>query len=326
MTSRRAFLAGAATILTGPLAAGAQQTRVLRIGLLGVGSAEQSPFFGAFRQDLRERGWVEGRNITVDDRSTVDQYTRLPDAAAELVRLKVDVIVTNNTTAAMAAKKVTGTIPIVTIAGNDPVQSGLVSSLGRPGGNVTGVASLGRELVGKRLGLLKETLPGVSRVAVLWTRSESGTGAVSLTDAGTAAKSLGFRVLPVEVRGPGDFETAFTSMIRERAEAVVPASSAMLRANRARIVDLAARHRLPGIFDAKAYVEAGGLMSYGPNMMAVYRDLASYVDRILKGAKPGDLPIEQPTKFQLVINLKTAKALGLTIPPAVLARADEIIQ
>jgi putative ABC transport system substrate-binding protein len=292
---------------------------------LGIGSAEQSPFFEAFRQGLRERGWIEGQNILFEDRSSVEDYRRLPKVAEELVRLKVDVIVTTATTAALAARKATGTIPIVTMVGSDPVQSGLVASLARPGGNVTGVANLGRELMGKRLELLKETLPGVTRVAVLW-NPESRTEVFSLRDAEAAARSLGVRVQPVEVRRPEDLEKAFASMTRERAEALVPASSNMFRAHRARVVGLAARHRLPAIFDAKMYVESGGLMSYGSDTKAIFRGLASHVDRILKGAKPGDLPFELPTKFELLINLRTAQTLGLTIPPAVLARADEIIR
>ena len=312
-------------LLVAPLAAEAQQTKAARIGLLGLGSAEQSQFVEEFRQGLRERGWIEGQNIIVEDRSTVEQYNRLPDVATELVRLKVDVIVSTATTAALAAKKATSTIPIVTMVGADPVQTGLVASLARPGGNVTGLANLGRELMGKRLELLRETLPGISRVAVLW-NSESRTEAFSLGDIETAAKSLGIRVQPVEVRRPDDLEKAFTSMIRERPEALVPVNSNMFRAHRAKVVELAAKNRLPGIFDSRTYVQAGGLMSYGPDMKVIFRGLASYVDRILKGAKPGDLPVEQPTKLDLVINIKAAKALGLTIPPTVLARADEIIQ
>jgi len=312
-------------LLAAPLTAEAQQTKVSRIGLLGIGSSEQSPFFEAFRQELRERGWVEGRNIAFEDRSRLEGYKRLPEAAAELVRLKVDVIVTTNTTGAIAVKKASATIPIVSMMGTDPIQTGLVASLARPGGNVTGVAHLGRELIGKRLELLKETLPEVSRIVVLW-NPESRTEEFSVKDAEAAAKSLGLRVQPVEVRRPEDFEKAFTSMMRERPEALVPATSSMFRAHRARLAELAAKHRLPAIFDSKPYVEAGGLMSYGSDTKAIYRGLAGYVDRILKGAKPGDLPVEQPTQFDLVINLKTAKALGLAIPPAVLARAEETIQ
>jgi putative tryptophan/tyrosine transport system substrate-binding protein len=312
-------------LLAGPLTVEAQQTKVSRIGLLGIGSAEQSPFFEAFRQGLRERGWIEGQNVVFEDRSRVEGYDRLPEVAAELVRLKVDVIVPTNTTGAIAAKKATGTVPIVAMMAADPVQVGLVASLGRPAGNVTGLASFGRELMAKRLELLRETFPGVSRIAVLW-NSESRTEVFSVKDAEAAAMSLGLRVQVVEVRRPEDFEKAFTNMMREHAGALVPASSSLFRAHRGRVVELAIKHRLPSIFDSRPYVEAGGLMSYGSDTKAIFRGLASYVDRILKGAKPGDLPIEQPTKLELVINLKTARTLGLTIPPAVLARADEAIQ
>ena len=236
-----------------------------------------------------------------------------------------DVIVAWGTTPALAARKATGTIPIVTTTGSDPVEMGLATSLARPGGNVTGLTSSGRELVGKRIELLKETLPGLSRIAVLW-NPESRTQPLSLRDAEAAAKSLGLQVRPAEVRGPEDLEKAFASIAHQRPEALVLAPSNMFRAHRARIVELAARHRLPATFSDKGFVEAGGLMSYGSDEKAIFRQLANYVDRILKGAKPGDLPIEQPTKFELVINLKTAKALGLTIPPSLLVRADEVIQ
>jgi ABC-type uncharacterized transport system substrate-binding protein len=312
-------------VLAAPNAAEAQPAKVPRVGLLGVGSADQSPFFDALRQGLRERGWTEGQNIAFEDRTTVGQYGRLPDVAAELVRLKVDVIVTTGTTAALAARKATGTIPIVMTAGSDPVETGLVASLARPGGNVTGMTNMGRELVAKRLELLKETLPRISRIAVLW-NAESRTERFALRDAEAAARSLGFQVWPAEVRRPEDLEKAFASMARERAEAIAPASSNMFRAHRGRIAELATRHRLPSIFDAMVYVEAGGLMSYGPDAKAIFWRLATYVDRILKGAKPGDLPIEQPSKFELAINLKTAKTLGLTIPSSVLLRADQVIQ
>jgi putative ABC transport system substrate-binding protein len=297
---------------------------VARIGLLGPGSAEESPFFGAFRQGLRDQGWIEGQTVAFEDRSKV-AYSRLPNVAAELVRLKVDVIVAAGTTAALAAKKATGTIPIVTAVGSDPVQSGLVAGLARPGGNVTGMTNLSRDLTGKRLELLKDTVPAATRIAWLWT-SENRTGALSLRDAEAAGRALGFRIQPVDLRRPEDLDQAFASMVRERAEALVPASSNMIRAHRVRVVELAARHRLPGVFDARVYVEAGGLMSYAPDIKDTYRRLATYVDRILKGTRPGDLPIEQPSKLELVINLQAAKALGLTIPPAVLARADEVVR
>ena len=323
---RRAFLRTlAGGLLTAPLAVNAQPAKVPRVGLFGLGSAESSPFFEALRQGLRERGWVEGQNIAFEDRTTVGHYSRLPDVAAELVRLRVDVIVTLGTTPALAARKATGTIPIVTTTGSDPVEMGLATSLARPGGNVTGLTSSGRELIGKRIELLKETLPGLSRIAVLW-NPESRTQLGSLRNAEAAARSLGLHVQPVEVHRPEDLEKAFSSMAHKRPEALVLAPSNMFRAHRARIVELAARHRLPATFSDRGFVEAGGLMSYGPDDEAIFRQLANYVDRILKGAKPGDLPIEQPTKFELVINMKTAKALGLTIPPSLLARADEVIQ
>jgi putative ABC transport system substrate-binding protein len=312
-------------LLAVPLAAEAQQTKVSRIGLLGIGSAEESPFFEAFRQGMRERGWVESQNIVFEDRSRVDGYKRLPEIAAELVRLKVDVIVTSNTTGAIAAKKATGSIPIVAMMGTDPIQTGLAASLARPGANVTGVANLGRELMGKRLELLKETVLGVSRVAVLWD-SDSRMEVFSIKGAEAAAMPLGLRVQAVEVRRPEDLEKVFASMMRDHPDALVPANSSLFRAHRARVAELAAKYRLPAIFDSRLYVDAGGLMSYGSDTKAIFRGLAGYVDRILKGAKPGDLPIEQPTKLELVINLKTARSLRLTIPPAVLVRADETIR
>jgi putative tryptophan/tyrosine transport system substrate-binding protein len=322
---RRAFLAGAGAVhLAAPLAARAQSAKVPRVGLLGLGSAESSPFFEVLRQSLRERGWVEGQNIAFEDRTAVGQYGRVPDVAAELVRLKVDVIVAWGTSTALAARKATGTIPIVALAG-DPVEMGLAASLARPGGNVTGLTSSGRELVGKRIELLKEAIPRLSRIAVLW-NPESRTESLSLRDTEAAARSLRLQVRPAEVRRPEDLEKAFASMAHEHSEALSVVPSNMFRVHRVRIVELAARHRLPASFTDRGFVEAGGLMSYGPDEKALFRQLANYVDRILKGAKPADLPIEQPTKFELVINLKTAKALGLTIPPSLLGRADEVIQ
>jgi putative ABC transport system substrate-binding protein len=323
---RRTFLAMiGGGLLAAPRAAEAQQAKAPRVGLLGLGSAESSPLFEALRQGLRERGWVAGQNITFEDRTTVGSNSRLPDVAAELVRLRVDVIVTWGTTTALAARKATRTIPIVTAAGNDPVEMGLAASLARPGGNVTGLTTSGRELIGKRIELLKETLPGLARIAVLWD-PESRTQSLSLRDAAAAAKSLGLQVRPAEVRGPEDLEKAFASLAREHPEALALVASNMFLVHRARIVELATRHRLPATFSDRSFVEAGGLMSYGPDRKAIFRGLATYVDRILKGAKPGDLPIEQPTKFELLINGKTAKALGLTIPPALRIRADEVIQ
>ncbi len=326
MMERRTFLGTLGlSVLAAPLATEVQPAKAPRVGLLGFGSAESSPLFEALRQGLRERGWVEGQNITFEDRTTVGDYSRLPDVAAELVRLRVDVIVAWGTTTALAARKATGTIPIISTLGSDPVGMGLAASLARPGGNVTGLTVSGRELVGKRIELLKEALPRLSRIAVLW-NPESRTQPLSLRDAEAAAKSLGLQVRPAEVRRPEDLEKAFATMARERPEALAAVASNMFRAHRVRIVELAARHRLPATFSDRGYVEAGGLMSYGPDEKAIFHQLATYVDRILKGAKPGDLPIERPTRFELAINLKTAKALGLTIPPSLLGRADEVIE
>ncbi len=312
-------------LLAAPLSAEAESVKAPRVGLLGLGSAEASPFFEALRQGLRERGWVEAQNITFEERSTVDHYNRLPAVADELVRLKVDVIVTRGTSATLAARKATGTTPIVMVAGADPIEMGLAASLARPGGNVTGLTTSARELVGKRLELLKETLPGLSRVAVLW-NPESRTNVDSLRDAQAAARSLGLQVQSVEVRRPEDLEKAFASMAHKHPEALAPVGSTMFRLHRARIIDLATRQRLPSIFPDRDYVEAGGLMSYDADSKDLFRRAATYVDRILKGAKPGNLPIEQPIKFELVINRKTVKTLGLTIPSSLQLRADQIIE
>src|SRR5262249_46690344 len=244
--------------------------------------------FDTFRQSLRELGYVEGQNIAFEDRSRLDQYSRVSDVAAELVRLKVDLIVAQGTTIAQAARKATGTIPIVTVAGGDLGEAGLAASLAHPGGNVTGFVTSSQELIGKTAELLKEALPGVSRVAVLW-NPESRSQVLSLTRTEDAARSLGLQVQSVEVRRPEQLEKAFASMIRGRAQAVFPVPSNMLLANRARVIELAARNRLPSVFESRQYVDAGGLMSYGPEYRDFYRRAATYVDRILKGARPGDL-------------------------------------
>jgi len=264
----------------------------------------------------------------IEYRFAEEKLERLPALAAELVALKVDVIVAPNTPAALAAKQATRTIPIVFSFAADPLTSGLVTSLARPGGNVTGLSLLGPELVGKCLELLKETVPRVSRVAYLWQpgaldeRQEKD----RLKRAEVAARALGMQLQFVGARGPEDFDRAFTDMTRARAGALTVLGGAMLFTERRRLVDLAAKNRLPAMYSWREFVDAGGLMAYGPNLTDSQRRAATYVDKILKGAKPGDLPVEQPTKFELVINLKTAKALGLTIPPSVLGRADEVIQ
>jgi ABC-type uncharacterized transport system substrate-binding protein len=321
---RRTFLAGSLAIVTVPIAAEAQQqSKVPRVGLLWVGPPGRSPFADALRQGLQERGYVEGQNIFFEDRSAVPDYTRLPAVAKELVALKVDVMVITGGTATDAARKATATIPIVMVG--NPVEAGQAASLARPGGNVTGLATSSRELIGKRLELLKESRPGLVSVAVLW-NSESHTEIGSLRIAEAAARSLGLKVRPMPVNRPEDFEKTFASIAHEHTEAIFPVPSSMFRSHRARIVELARKHRLPGIYEHSGFVDAGGLMSYGPDVVEMFRHAAMYVDKILKGTKPNDLPIEQPTKFDFVVNMKTAKALGLTIPPSLLLRADRVIE
>jgi len=264
---------------------------------------------------------VEGQNIVIEFRSA-DQLDRLPALAIELVRLKVDVMAATPTPAALAATSATGTIPIVGISLTDPVGLGLIPSLARPGGNVTGVSySVGADIFGKDLELLREAIHKVRRVAVL-SNPDGPSQPLILDNIKTAARSLGLQLLPVGARGPGDFDGAFATMARERVGALFVVTDPTYIAHRARLVD----HRLPSMFTQRADVEAGGLMSYGPELRAMYQRAAYYVDKILKGAKPADLPVEQPTKFELVINLKTAKAIGLTIPPSVLGQADHVIE
>ena len=281
----------------------------------------------AFRQGLRDLGYIEGGNVVIESRDAEGKLERLPALAAELVALKVDVIVAPSTPAALAAKQATRTLPIVFAAVADPVARGLVTSLARPGGNVTGSSNLAPELVGKRLEQLKQAVPGVNRVAVLWQPGIAGRTEKDMVNAAeVAAQALGVRLQFVEARGPADFDRAFSEMTGARAGALTLLGSGMFFIERRRLVDLAATNRLPAVYGLREYVDAGGLMSYGPNSADLYRRAATYVDRLLKGAKPGDLPIEQPTRFELVINLKTAKALGLTIPTSLLARADQVIE
>src|SRR5215831_3033854 len=324
---RRAFLSGLTFgMVWAPFAAEAQPTgRVYRLGYLSSSGTLNSPYAEAFRQGLRDLGWVEGQNIVIEFRSA-EEFDRLPALATELVRLKVDVIVATPTPAALAATNATATIPIVGISLTDPVGLRLIPSLARPGGNVTGVSySVGADIFGKDLELLREAVPKVRRVAVL-SNPDNPSQPLILDNIKTAARSLGLPLLPVGARGPGDFDGAFATMSRERVGALFVVTDPTYIAHRARLADLATRNRLPSMFTQRADVEAGGLMSYGPSFAAMYRRAAGYVDKILKGAKPSDLPVEQPTKFELVINLKTAKALGLTIPPSLLARADQVIE
>jgi putative tryptophan/tyrosine transport system substrate-binding protein len=297
-----------------------QSGKMPRVGVL---SPSADLFLNAFRQGLRELNYVEGRNISLEYRSAEGRASRLFDLAAELVHLKVDVMVAITSLGVRAAKQATSTIPIVMAGVDDAVEQGFVTSLARPGGNITGTSWLNPELSGKRLELLKETFPKVSRVAVL---REAVGGASSLRATMEAARVLGVHLQILELRDPNELDSAFAAMTRERAGALDVLPGPMITGYMRQIVDLAAKTRLPVIFPDGQFVESGGLMSYGPSVPDLYRRAATYVDKILKGAKPAELPVEQPTKFELVINLKTAKQIGLTIPPNVLARADKVIK
>jgi len=317
----------ALAIFAAPLAAHAQQpAKVYRIGYLGAGSSSATTHLvQAFQLGLREFGYIEGRNIAVEYRWAEGRNDRLPGLAAELVRLKVNVIVVGPPAAALAAKNATKTIPIVFAAGGDPVGSGLVASLARPGGNVTGLATISPELSGKRLQLLKEAVPKVSQVAVLWNPANPSHPS-ALEAAEAAAQILRLQLHPVEFQTPDDFERAFQAATQAHAGALMVLDDPLTFSHTARIVKLAERHRLPAIYSFRESVEAGGLLAYGPSLPDQWRRAAAYVDRILKGTRPAELPVEQPIKFELLANLKTAKALGLTIPRTILFRADEVIQ
>jgi putative ABC transport system substrate-binding protein len=330
---RRAFI-GTLTggLLAAPLGAATQEYKVgkiARIGYLATNLRGSPPAsHEAFLEELRSLGYVEGRNVVIEYRDAEGMDERLAALAAELVALNVDVIVAAaGTLAAVAAREATRTLPIVFIAVGAPVTSGLVTGLARPGGNATGLSSVSPDLASKWLELLKQAVPGVSRVAFL--RQPGALGDADkdvLKQADVAARALGVRFQLVEARGPADFDRVFSEVTNARAGGLVVLSTPMFSSERRRLVDLAARHRLPTMFPFRAYVDAGGLMSYGPNVAELFRRAATYIDKIFKGAKPAELPVEQPTKFELVINLNTAKALGLTIPQSLLLRADEVIQ
>ena len=325
---RREFIAGmAAALLAAPCAVEAQQARkVSRIGILAnLRRGDAEGLWDAFIQGLRDLGYVEGQNIALEWRVSEGRYERLPDLAAELVRRNVDIIVVPADQNAVAAKQATSTIPIVVAGAADPVEGGLVASLARPGGNVTGLSAVvGPEITGKQLELLKAAVPQVSRIAILWNPGNPS-HAARIRAAGTAAPSLQVHVQAVEARGPDDFGRAFATMARERADAALILSDGMFRLHHTRIVDLVTKSRLAAM-GSRDLLNAGILMYYGPNGRELFRRAATYVDKILKGAKPADLPVEQPTKFDLVINLKTAKTLGLTISKSMLLRADEVIE
>jgi ABC-type uncharacterized transport system substrate-binding protein len=325
---RREFITILGTAAALPLAVQAQQpAKVPRVGWLSPGSqTSDQNFIASFRDGLRELGWMVGQNIAIESRWAEGKFERLPDLAAELVRLKVDVIVANVTQASLAAKRATTTIPIIMVGVGDPLGSGLVDSLARPSGNVTGPSSMLAEASAKQLALLKETVPSASPVAVLWNPANPVWQASALKQTEAAARAMGLRLQLVEARGPDELEGAFAAITRERAGALfVPADIIFVR-HAQRMADLAARHRLPAMYGFREHVEAGGLMSYAASFSVMFRRAAAFVDKILKGAKPADLPVEQPTKFELVINIKTAKALGITIPQSVLQLADEVIR
>ena len=315
-------------------AAEAQQAgKVARIGFLCPSSpsdargnpSDLAVLFEALRVTLRERGYVEDQNIKIESRWADGNYDRLPSLAADLVRLKVAVIVTYGTPASQAAKRATDTIPVVMAAIIDPVASGLVTSLGRPGGNVTGQSMMSPDLAEKQLEILKEAIPKISRVAVLHNPANPG-NAPQVRHAQDAAQALHLRALILGAKGSGDLDSAFAAMSREHADGAIVLVDAVLQNNRGRITELAARHRLPVVYGLSEYTDVGGLMAYGPDRLDMFRHAAIYIDQILKGAKPGDLPVEQPNKFSLVVNLKTAKTLGLTIPQTLLLRADQVIE
>ena len=314
-------------LLIAPLTAEPQQmAKVPRIGILWPYSrAIASPFADAFRQGLHGLGYVEGQTIALEERWAEGRIDRLASLAAELVRLNVDILVTSSTPAARAAQQATKTIPIVMTLVSDPLESGLVASLARPGGNVTGLSLMHPELSRKRLELLKQVIPKVSRVAVLSNLSNP-TIPPLVRETEAAARAFGVQLQVVEVRDPIELDSAFSAMTRERAGGLVVMPDLVFQDQRTRIVDLAAKSRLPAIYPWSEPVAAGGLMAYGATVPDIFRRAAVYVDKILKGAKPADLPIEQPSKFEFIINLKTAKALGLRIPPGVLARADRVIE
>jgi putative tryptophan/tyrosine transport system substrate-binding protein len=328
MVNRRSALI-AITALGIPLAAAAQGAKLgktARIGRLSPLSVEtDARGMDAFRKGLRELGWVEGRDFVIEARYADGDPKRLPELAAQLVRQRVDVILVGSNPGTLAAKLATSTIPIVMVTTGDPVGGGLIASLSQPGGNITGLTALGQALSAKRLELLKEAVPGVARVAVLTSPASPYTGPF-LKERESLAQALGIRLHVVEAQDPTQFEQAFAEMARERTEALMVFTDVMFITHRNRLVELAAKSRLPAVYPELEFVSAGGLMFYGTSLVDLYHHAADYADRILKGTKPADLPVEQPTKFELVINLKTAKALDLTIPRSVLLRADEVIQ
>jgi putative ABC transport system substrate-binding protein len=309
-----------------PLAARAQQPRSRTVGYLGAtAAAAERSRTDAFLQRLRELGWIEGRSVAIEYRWGESRTERFPEMAADLVRLRVDIIVATSIAAALAAKQATAVIPIVFPIAGDPLGTGLVASLARPGGNVTGLSNQAADLAGKRVEILREVAPGLRRLAIL--ANAGYPGRISeIADIQAAARTLGLDVDAFEIRETEDIASVFDTALKERTNALYVVGDTLMNSNRVRISTLAVNARLPTIFDAREYVEAGGLMSYGANIPLQFGRAAELVDKILRGAKPGDIPVEQPTKFELAINLTTAKVVGLTVPPALLARADEVIE
>jgi len=324
MTARRNFLLIlGATAVWRPLQSIAQRAGAVPVvGILALGIEGRAD---GLREGLRKLGYVEGRNLRIEERAAGDRYDRLTEIAAEYVRLKVDVIVAVGTTATLAASKASSTVPIVMVAGVDPVKENLAASLSRPGKNVTGVTTIVQEIVAKRLQLAKEAIPGLIRVGLPWNPDSKGSSN-SLSQAREAAKTLSLQLQIVETRSAGDFDKAFETLAKSGTKVFVWLPTGMFSANRKQLLELAAKHRVAGFFTSGEWVDAGGLISYGPDQIEAARHSAVYVDKILRGARPGDLPIEQPTKLELVVNLNAAKALGVTIPRSILIRADRVIQ
>jgi putative ABC transport system substrate-binding protein len=320
------FVLSAMLFAVGGSAEAQQPVGIPRIGILIPSSVSfLSARVEAFRQRLREHGYVEGKNIVIEYRYAEGKRERLPDLAAELVRLKVDVIVTTGAVPVLAAKKASPTIPIVFASSSDPVGSGLVSSLAQPGGTITGLSQMAPDLDGKRLELLKEAFPKIVRVAFLW-QAGGMRGNLELTDMEAAAKVLGIKLLSLPVRSLDDLESAFARAKREGAQTLITSTGALINTQLRRVLDFAVKNRLPAMYPTSEFVEAGGLMSYGSDNTDLWRRAADFVDKILKGTKPADMPVEQPTKFEFLVNLKTAKQIGLTIPQKVLERADKVIR
>jgi putative tryptophan/tyrosine transport system substrate-binding protein len=324
---RREFLSGsAAVVAVWPTDMSAQPNRVAKIGILTTGNQLSSPVIEKFRQEMRDRGYLEGRDITIEFRSSALEPERLPQLAAELVRIPVDVLVTDSNVSGLAAKQATSVIPIVAVMGGEPVAAGLIKSYSHPGGNVTGFTLLAPELGTKRLEILKDTLPTAKRIGVLWNSVNVLNAKEQMNTIARAANRLGLELSTTTIQHRDEIAAAFDKLKAENASAVMTLADAMMFAERQRVVDAALKTKLPGIFPERPFAQAGGLLSYGPDVLDVFKRAAGYVDRLLKGAKADDLPFEQPARFELAINLKSANALSITIPPTLLARADEVIE